>query len=86
MKRTIELPVELDERLETYLQYSGESVSSVLQRALKKELAAWDSASEPKLTPLLALAGFCDAPKMSEEDSVPIEDRYILKTRDSRDI
>ena len=86
MRRTIELPDELDERLETYLRHSGEDVSSVLQRALRKELAAWDPASEPKSTPLLELAGFCDALKVSEEDSVPIEDRHTLKIRDSRDI
>ena len=56
MKRTIYLLDELDAHIERYLrEHPEETVSSIAQRALKKELLA----REPKdLAPLLELAGF----------------------------
>ena len=84
MKRTIELPEELDARIEKYLrEHPGESVSSVTQRALEKELLA----EEPKdLSPLLALAGFVKGQKTPEYDPERPEDSVMLNIRDSRDI
>ena len=74
MKRTIYLPDELNARIERYLQeHPGESVSSVAQRALKKELSAEESKD---LTPLLELAGFVEL--KSTEHNPKVEDSVVL--------
>ena len=84
MKYTIDLPNELEEKLNEYLrEHPGETVSSVVQGVLEDKLGA----DKPKdLSPLLELAGFVKELKQPHHDPQHPEDDVVWQVRDSHDI
>ena len=71
MKYTIDLPNELEEKLNEYLrEHPGETVSSVVRGVLEDKLGA----DKPKdLSPLLELAGFV---KELKQSSTPTDEDW----------
>lgn len=75
MKQTIYLPDDLSDELKIYLhKHTGETVSSLVQRALRKELGP-----EPKdLSPLMELKGIVKTIKEPVFDPERPEDSVVI--------